>query len=79
MVRAFLVVLVLLGATSSATAASWQDIAADCKKAAAGPGGITRVDVAFAGLAATRLALWKRLFRGQFCKRKGMHIFPYCH
>ena len=48
MVRAFLVVLVLLGATSSAMAASWQDIVADCKKAAAGPGGITRVDIAFA-------------------------------
>ena len=48
MARAFLVALALLGATSSAMAASWQDIAADCKKAAAGPGGITRADIAFA-------------------------------
>ena len=69
MVRAFLIVLVLLGATSSAVAASWQDIAADCKKAAAGPGGITRVDVAFAAgfcMGIVEGALWS-LPRTDFC------------
>jgi len=72
MVRAFLVVLVLLGATSSAMAASWQDIAADCKKAAAGPGGITRVDIAFAAgfcMGIVEGALWS-LPRTDFCLPK---------
>jgi len=41
--------------------------------------GLAEFTGAVSGLVATHLALWKRLIRGQFCKRKGMHIFPYCH
>ena len=62
----------LLRATSLAIAANWQDIAADCKKAAAGPGGITRVDVAFAAgfcMGIVEGALWS-LPRTDFCLPK---------